>query len=159
MTKVSAGVEEGNQRDAVTSPSPVAPTRPRPAVSRDSAFFWEGARNGELRIQRCRSCGKLRHPPGPSCPGCRSLEWDYVLSAGRGQLYSYVVHHYPPLPGFETPFVVALVELEEGVRVVGNLLEVDPAEVSIGMPVMLRFERIDDDFALPQWVRVEEAIS
>ncbi len=131
----------------------------RPAINRDSQFFWDGVQAGELRIQKCADCGTLRHPPGPMCPACHSLERTYVVASGRGEVYSYVVHHHPPVPGRTTPFVVAVVELPEGVRVVGNILGVDPAEVRIGMPVELGFQEVgsggdikyDDELTLPQW--------
>lgn len=126
-----------------------APGRPRPAVNDDSAFFWEGARRGELLIQRCASCGELRHPPRPMCPACRSLEWDTLRASGRGTVFSYVVHHYPEVPGFETPYVVALVELAEGSRLVSNLVDADPGEVAIGMPVEVTFAAVDDEITLP----------
>jgi uncharacterized OB-fold protein len=127
------------------------PPRPRPPVNRDNEFFWDGALEGELRIQRCASCKQLRHPPGPMCPTCRSLDWDYVVASGRGTVYSHVVHHYPPMPQFGSPHNVVLVELEEGVRFVSNLADVDAADIKIGMPVRVRFTRIEDDYVLPQF--------
>ncbi|MFN2543068.1 MAG: OB-fold domain-containing protein [Actinomycetota bacterium] len=136
-------------------PKPQAGARPRPAMNQDTAFFWEGAQRGELLIQRCSSCGTLRHPPRPACPSCRSLEWDTQRASGRGTVHSYVVHHHPPVPGFEPPYVVVLVELEEGTRLVSNLVGVDPGEVSIGMPVEVTFERIDDELTLPLFREVE----
>lgn len=123
----------------------------QPAKSLDTLFFWEGADEGELRIQRCADCGTLRHPPGPMCPACHSLNRDYVVASGVGQVYSYVVHHHPPVPGRTPPFVVAVVELPEGVRVVGNVIDCAPEEVRIGMPVELTFQRVDDELTLPQW--------
>jgi uncharacterized protein len=123
----------------------------RPAMNRDTAFFWEGARIGELRIQKCGDCGELRHPPGPVCPSCRSTERAYAVAAGTGRVYSYVVHHHPPVPGRETPFVVAVVELPEGVRIVGNVVDCAPAEVEIGMPVRVVFHAMDDELTLPVW--------
>jgi uncharacterized protein len=122
-----------------------------PPPSRDSAFFWDGIEEGELRIQRCGGCGRLRHPPRPMCPHCSSLERDYVVASGRGEVYSFVVHHHPPVPGREHPFVVGLVELEEGTRVVGNVIDVDPAEVHVGLPVEVVFVTRDDGRPLPQW--------
>jgi uncharacterized OB-fold protein/acyl dehydratase len=122
----------------------------RPAIGLDTEFFWEGARAGELRIQRCADCGVLQHPPGPMCPRCHATKRDHIVAEGRGTVFSFVVHHHPPVPGRTPPYVVALVELEEGVRVVGNVL-CDPAAVSIGMPVELTFEKIDDELTLPQW--------
>jgi uncharacterized OB-fold protein len=125
---------------------------PHPAISRDTAFFWEGTAAGELRIQRCSGCGALRHPPGPACPACGDLEWDYVVSGGRGTVYSFVVHHHPPVPPHRAPFVVAVVELEEGTRIVGNLLEAEPSEAEVGMAVKVEFQRVAEDLVLPQWV-------
>ncbi|MFI0355576.1 OB-fold domain-containing protein [Actinomadura sp. 9N407] len=124
----------------------------RPAIGPDTAFFWDGVKAGELRIQRCADCGVLRHPPGPMCPRCQSAERDHVVASGRGEVYSYVVHHHPPVPGRTPPYVVAVVELEEGVRVVGNVNGCPPEDVTVGMPVKLTFERVDDDLTLPQWL-------
>jgi uncharacterized OB-fold protein/acyl dehydratase len=123
----------------------------RPAIGPDTRFFWDGARAGELRIQRCGECGALRHPPGPMCPRCHAVARDHIRASGRGTVYSFVVHHHPPVPGREAPFVVGLIELAEGVRMVGNVIGCPPAEVHIGMPVQVTFERIDDDLVLPQW--------
>ncbi|WP_305883839.1 OB-fold domain-containing protein [Actinoallomurus soli] len=125
--------------------------RPRPAIGPDTRFFWDGVRDGELRVQRCAECGRLRHPPGPMCPDCHATKREHVTVSGRGTLHSYVVHHHPPVPGFDPPFVVALVDLEEGVRMVGDLLDCPPDRVRIGMPVELVFQKIDDDLTLPQW--------
>ena len=133
----------------VAGDAPGGGRRPRPAMNDDTAFFWDGAKAGELRIQRCGSCGVLRHPPRPACGACGSLEWDTVAASGRGSVYSYVVHHHPPVPGFAPPFVVVLVELEEGVRVVSNLVGVEPAAVEIGQPVEAAFEVVDDELTLP----------
>jgi uncharacterized protein len=123
----------------------------RPVISQDTAFFWEGTAAGELRIQHCPTCGRLRHPPGPMCPSCGAEKQDWVVAAGRGTVFSYVVHHHPKVPGKQLPFVVALVELDEGVRMLGELIDVDPAAVSIGMPVEIALTRIDDELTLPFW--------
>jgi 3-oxo-4,17-pregnadiene-20-carboxyl-CoA hydratase alpha subunit len=123
--------------------------RPRPATSRDTEFFWEGAARGELLIQRCSSCGTLRHPPRPACGSCRSFEWDALRASGRGEVYSHVTMHHPVVPPFEAPYDVALVQLEEGVRLVSNVVGVAPDEVRIGMPVEVVFEKVDDELTLP----------
>lgn len=123
----------------------------RPVISLDTAFFWEGTAAGELRIQHCAACGTLRHPPGPMCTVCGDDEPDHVVASGRGTVFSYVVHHHPKVPGKTLPFVVALVELEEGVRMLGELVDVDPATVAVGMPVTLALTRIDEDLTLPNW--------
>ena len=140
-------------RPAASAASPVM----RPQVSPDTAFFWAGTAAGELRIQRCGKCGALRHPPGPMCPRCGEPqrppggEGGYAVAAGTGEVYSYVVHHHPPVPGKTLPFVVALVELPEGVRMVGELLGVRPDQVRVGLPVRAEFVRVDDELALPAW--------
>ncbi|WP_406312298.1 OB-fold domain-containing protein [Streptosporangium sp. NBC_01639] len=123
----------------------------RPAVNEDTAFFWEGVAKGELRIQRCADCGELRHPPGPVCPSCRSANRTYVVSGGEGELYSYVVHHNPPVPGLKAPFVVAVVELPEGVRIVGGVVDCPLEEVGIGMPLRVTYRQMDDELILPMW--------
>jgi uncharacterized OB-fold protein/acyl dehydratase len=134
---------------------PAAPRPPvnlvRPMIGQDTAFFWEGTAAGELRIQHCPVCGTLRHPPGPMCPSCGGDKPDYVVAAGRGTVFSYVVHHHPQVPGRTVPFVVALVELEEGVRMLGELRDVDPQQVAIGKPVEVALTRIDDALTLPSW--------
>ena len=79
--------------------------RPRPAVTRDNRFFWDGVQAGKLLIQRC-DCERLRHPPGPICPSCHSLEWTTTLANGDGRIYSFVVAHHPPIPPFDYPNVI-----------------------------------------------------
>ena len=123
----------------------------RPLVTPDTAFFWEGTAAGELRIQSCESCGTLRHPPGPCCPACGAMNRGYVVAAGTGEVYSYVVHHHPPVPGKRLPMVVALVQLPEGVRMVGEMPGVRPDQVRIGLPVQATFVRVDEDLTLPAW--------
>jgi hypothetical protein len=135
---------------------PPAPAPPvvdvlRPAVSPDTQFFWDGTAAGELRIQRCGSCGALRHPPGPMCPACGAARAGYQVAAGTGEVYSYVVHHHPPVPGKGLPIVIALVQLPEGVRMVGELLGVNPERVRIGLPVRVDLARVDDELTLPAW--------
>jgi uncharacterized OB-fold protein len=133
------------------------PDRPRPAVNLDNAFFFKGAKEAKLLLQRCASCGELRHPPGPMCPDCRSVEWDTVEAGGRGTVYSFVTNHHPQVPSFDYPLDVALIELEEGVRLVSNVIDIEPGEVRIGMPVEVTFVAFDDDLTLPQFRPVGSA--
>jgi len=125
------------------------PPRPRPAITRDNAFWWEGIKAGRLLIQRCGGCGTLRHPPRPMCPRCQSLEWDTIESSGRGTVYSFVVSHYPQVPAFDYPLAIGLIELEEGTRLVSNVVDVDPADVHVGMPVEVVFTAVDHELTLP----------
>lgn len=117
--------------------------RPAPGISDDTRFFWDGTRAGKLLIQRCKSCGALRHPPGPSCAHCHALEWDALEASGRGTVYSFVVMHYPEVPPFDYPNPIALVELEEGTRIVAQLVGVKPAEVEVGQAVQVEFEEVE----------------
>jgi len=123
----------------------------RPQQNRDTAYFWEGTQISELRIQTCNACGALRHPPGPACPECGALDRGHVVASGRGTVFSYVVHRHPPVPGRELPILLALVDLEEGIRMVGELVDMDPEKIEIGMPVVVDFRRIDDALTLPVW--------
>ena len=148
--------------------APPAPQTPMlPLVTPDTAFFWEGTAAGELRIQRCAKCGVLRHPPGPMCPACGEASTagvggtagheGYTVAAGAGEVFSYVVHHHPPVPGKRLPMVVALVQLPEGVRILGEMPGVRPDQVRIGLPVRVTFTRAGD-MSLPAWRPAEGAL-
>lgn len=123
----------------------------RPAVNEDTEFFWAGTARGELLIQRCTGCQTLRHPPMPMCPHCHSLDWDTVRSTGNGSLYSYVVFHHPLPKGVTAPYVVALADLDEGVRLVANLESVAPDDVRIGMPLTVEFVTVDENLTVPRF--------
>lgn len=125
--------------------------RPAPGVSDDNRFFWEGLKEGKLLIQRCKSCGDLHHPPGPVCPKCHSFDWDTVQASGKGTVYSFVVMHYPEVPPFDHPNPIGLVELQEGVRVIAQLVGVKPGEVQIGQKVQVEFNTFDGDLTLAQF--------
>jgi uncharacterized OB-fold protein/acyl dehydratase len=129
--------------------APATPTRIRPPLGHDNAWWWEGIRRGELLIQKCRACGALRHPPRPMCGECRSTEWETVISTGRGAVYSYTVLHHPKFPGFEYPIPCALVELDDGIRIVSNVVGCPPEDIRIGMRVALSIEKVDAELALP----------
>jgi uncharacterized protein len=139
--------------------TPVRPPRPRPAITQDNAFWFEGARAHHLLIQHCTSCGTLRHPPLPACAVCGSLEWDSVESSGRGTVYSYVVVHYPQVAAFEYPLPIGLIELEEGTRVVANLGGVALDDITVGMPVRAEFVDYDEELSLPVFVPAVPAAS
>jgi uncharacterized OB-fold protein len=135
----------------VTEDTATRPLRPRPALTEDNAFFFEGTRQQKLLIQRCRSCAVLRHPPRPACAVCRSFDWDTVESSGRGRVYSYVVVHHPQVPAFDYPLPIAVVELDEGTRLVADLVGVDSDDVRIDMPVTVEFVAVDDELTLPMF--------
>jgi uncharacterized protein len=129
--------------------APDPPRRPPPIVTDDSAAFWAAAAEQRLVAQRCGECGRLRHPPRPMCPQCHSLSVEVVQLSGRGTLYSYSVLHHPQHPAFEYPVVAALVDLDEGVRLVSNLTGVDPGDVRIGMPLDVEFEAREGGTSVP----------
>lgn len=123
-----------------------------PSMNVDTKFFWDGAAQHRLLVQRCAACATFRHPPRPMCPTCNSVEWEAVESSGRGTVYSFVIPRHPPLPWFEDPYIVALVELEEGTRLVTNVVDAAPEDVTIGMAVTVRFEHFDNEVVLPVFV-------
>jgi uncharacterized OB-fold protein/acyl dehydratase len=122
----------------------------RPASSRDTKFFWDGVNAHELRIQK-RPDGNLHHPPVPALWQDKELPIEYQAASGKGTVFSFVVHHAPKVPGRTLPFVIALVELEEGVRMLGELRNVDPAKVEIGMPVRATYIDFPEGDAGPAW--------
>jgi uncharacterized OB-fold protein len=125
--------------------------RRAPLATRDDQFFWDGVAAGELRLQRCASCGKLRHPPGPMCPHCHSLESRIERSSGRGVIYSYVIPRHTAIDSGGDPVIVALIELQEGARLVSNLCGVAPDEVRNGMAVEVFFTQFEDGVRLHQF--------
>lgn len=123
----------------------------RPVVNRDNAYFFEGTAAGELRIQKCNQCGVLRHPPGPACPDCGAFDRGYVVAKGEGTVFSYLVHHAPQVPGKELPLVIALLDLDEGVRMVAEMT----GPVEIGDRASVGWNVVDDELTLPIWTKVD----
>jgi len=128
-----------------------APTRLRPPMGHDNAWWWDGIAAGELLIQKCSDCGVLRHPPAPMCGKCQSTKFGTQTSSGKGSVHTFTVMHYPKFPGFDYPFVAAVIDLEEGTRIVSNVVGVDPSEVHIGMSVQCSIENVDDEMKLPMF--------
>lgn len=135
--------------------------RPRPSLNQDVTFFWEGVAAGKLLVQRCKSCETLRHPPGPGCPACSSMEWEPVEMSGKGEIYSFVRHHHPHIPPFETGHAVILVQLDEGPRLISELADEwgekpgQDAEIEIGMRVEVQFDTVEEGLVLPRFKIVE----
>jgi len=130
----------------------------------DAKPFWAGTARGELLVQKCSDCGRMRIPPRPMCPQCRSLANEWVPLSGKGRVWSFVVPHPPLLPAFTelAPYNVIAVELDEdpSLRLIGNLVksadgainEVDPHAIQIGEAVRVVFAKVED-VHLPRWVR------
>jgi len=132
------------------------PPRPRPGITRDTEHFWKGLEEGKLLLQKCRSCSEIRFPPEPMCPHCMCLEWDPLPSKGRGTVYSFVVVHFPKIPAFEYPNPVVLVELDEGVRIVSNVIGIPKDDIKIGMKVQAEFVKTDPELTLHQFRPVKD---
>ena len=130
--------------------------KPVPEPSRDSMPYWDALNAGRLVIQRCAACGKLRHYPRPVCDACYSMEVTWHQVSGRGSVHSWTVAHHPFHPGFksELPYVLATVDLEEGVRMIAQLRGVTPEDVTVGLPVAIDFERATPEVTLPVFRRV-----
>lgn len=124
-----------------------------PLPSALGAPYFEGAARGELLLQRCEGCAAVWHPPLPICPECGSRELRWVPASGRGRVFSYTIVHLAAHPAFadRVPYVAALVELEEGPRMVADILDIDPGDVRIDMPVEVTFVRVTDSVTLPQF--------
>ncbi|MER3397829.1 MAG: hypothetical protein C4315_07000 [Chloroflexota bacterium] len=127
--------------------------RPLPLPQPESDFYWEKCRQHELWLRKCNDCQKAYFYPRDICPHCFSRKTTWVKASGRGTLYTYAIVYRPPSPAFrdKVPYVVALVELEEGPRMPTNLvgIEPDPAKIKIGMPVMVDFEDVSETISLP----------
>jgi uncharacterized OB-fold protein len=113
-----------------------------PVLGHDDQFFFDGAKQGKLLIRRCANCERLQHPPTPMCPHCASLEWGVQELTGRGIVHGWVCSYHPTELD-EAPRIVAVVELDEGVRLVSNLQGVDVADVTNGMTVHVTFEELE----------------
>lgn len=115
--------------------------RPDPAVERDNAYFWEGAKRGELVSRSCDGCGNMVHPPVPMCPTCHGLTWTERKLSGRGVVTGWMKSHYPPTPLFDYPVLIVTVKLDEGIEFATNLVEADHVAPSdyIGLPVEVTF--------------------
>ena len=135
--------------NAAPAAAPAEFPHPRPAVTHDNAHYWEGIARRELLIQKCSSCGHMRHPPGPGCPKCHSLDWEAVKASGRGTLYSFVTVHQPRIPSMKYPLPVLLVELEEGVRLIANGLDLPEGDIAIGMALQFDWVEIEPGYVLP----------
>jgi uncharacterized OB-fold protein len=132
-------------------------THPPPYASWETRGWWEGCGRGELVLQRCRSCGTVQHKPRALCAKCLTDTVDHFVASGRGTVYTFTVTHQNMVPPFRDhlPYVFAYVELDEGVRVLTNIVGCDPADVHIGLPVVADYATTDRDdgeaFAVPRF--------
>jgi uncharacterized protein len=122
-------------------PSPTPETQP----------YWDGLREGRLRLQRCADCGKIRHYPRPMCDACWSMNADWVDASGRGTVHSWTITHYAFHPGFkgDLPYILLTVDLAEGVRMNAQARGIDASQLRLGLPVVVAFDPVKDDLTLP----------
>ncbi|MBW2228746.1 MAG: OB-fold domain-containing protein [Deltaproteobacteria bacterium] len=127
-----------------------APKRPLPQPTPETAHFWNGTLEGELRLQRCTSCEESYFPPRPFCPSCGTRDVEVYPASGRARLYSYVINHRA-MPGFESPYAIAVVELEEGPRMMTNIVECPqtPEALVLDMELEVAFQTMSDEITLP----------
>jgi uncharacterized OB-fold protein len=126
---------------------------PAPVPDLDTQPFWDGCAEDRFLVPECAACGHRRWPPGPMCPVCRSPETRWIDSSGRGSVYSWLVVHHPVnrVLADQVPYVVAMIDLEEGVRVVGNVEGCDPEAVTAGMAVEVFFETHEEGIRMPNF--------
>jgi len=133
---------------------------PLPAASAETLGWWEAAADHRLVVQRCTDCGRTRHPPGPVCPGCRSAAAELAQLPGTGTVYTFTVVHQAFIPALadRVPYVVAAVDLDGagGARLVTDVVDVAPEDVTIGMRVAVAWEDMGPELALPRFRPIEE---
>ena len=128
--------------------------KPVPEITDENRPFWEGCKQGELRLQKCSNCGHIRHL-SPACPQCLRADHQWVAASGRGTVYSWIVVHQRYNRAFEEdlPYNVTIVELEEGPRMVTSLAEIENEDIKAGIPVEVVFDRVTDEITLPKFKR------
>ena len=121
-------------------------SRKLPELTPENISFWQGGRKNELLIHYCQDCERFFHPPQPACPTCLGCNVSPQAVSGRGKIFSFTINHQPWTPELKTPFVIAIVELEEqsGLRFLTNIIGTDPNDIAIGLPVRVLFEHVDD---------------
>ena len=128
---------------------------PPPLADAETLPWWQAAAEHRLVVQRCTGCGHFRHPPGPACAECRSLDSEWVELPGRGRVYTYTIVHRPvsAAQAGQLPFIIAVIEPEgaDGVRLMSNLVEVDPEAVEIGLPVEVVWEDMGPELSVPRF--------
>jgi uncharacterized OB-fold protein len=127
--------------------------KPLPRKTRLSREFWEGARRHELLLQNCSACGHVWFPPASRCPNCLSTDFAWKPASGRGKVWSWIVMWQRYFPAFESeiPYNVAYVQLDEGPKLMTNLVDVDPSAIHCDMPVEVIFEDVTEEFSLPKF--------
>jgi uncharacterized OB-fold protein len=129
--------------------------KPLPGLDGLSAEFYAFCKQQRLHFQRCSACRTFRHVPREMCAECNSFEWEWVASTGKGTVFTWTVIERALHPAFAdaTPMAPVVVEMEEGVRLLANMLDCPPAELAMGMPVEIAYEAVTDEVTLPRFRR------
>jgi uncharacterized protein len=133
--------------------------KPAPRPSPESMPYWEAAREHRLKIQHCNACGKHWFPPSQSCPHCLAADFAWTEVSGVGKVFSFVTYHrvYHPAFAKDVPYVVALVELAEGPRLLTNIVGVPPQAVHCDMPVKVVFDDFEEGISVPKFAPLDAA--
>lgn len=133
--------------------STVGYTKPLPMLTKLSAPFWEGTKQGELRLQKCQECGEVWYPPAAHCPNCISRNYTWVTLSGRGKVWSWIVMHQRYFAEFadDIPYVVAFIELEEGPMLMSTLVDIEREAIQCDLPVTVVFEDATEEMAVPKF--------
>jgi uncharacterized OB-fold protein len=126
-------------------------TKPLPVTDIDTKPFWDYCKQHELRVQKCLSCGKLYYPPNSLCPHCLNEGSEWVKLSGKGKVYSFVIVRRQYHPALTVPYTLAIIELEEGIRMMSNVIECKPEDVKMEMPVEVVFEDASPEISMPKF--------
>jgi len=127
--------------------------KPLPFVHEETRPFWEGTKKHKLVIQRCKDCGEFRFYPRTACIYCLSENTEWVEVSGKAKVYSFTIAHRPARPAFanDVPYNIAVIELEEGVRMTSNIVECENDDIKVDMPVEVVFDDVTDEITLPRF--------
>jgi uncharacterized protein len=128
-------------------------SKPLPRITDDNKQYWAYCKNHELRMQKCLQCGYIRFPPGIVCPRCHSMQTEWIKLSGQGKIYSFVIYRraYHPAYRKDIPYIVAIIQLNEGPRMESNVAGCQPEDIRIDMPVEVSFEDIDENISIPKY--------
>lgn len=132
--------------------------KPLPKPSKWSQPFWDNTRKNKLTLKKCKDCGHIDHPPYLYCTNCHSDNSEWIEASGKGKLVAYAINSYMvPFPFWDDmPYVVAMIDLDEGVRMISNIVECDQAKLQNGMDLEVIFEKVSEEFTLPKWRPVKK---
>lgn len=127
--------------------------KPLPVISDSNRPFWEGCKNGKLKMQRCTECGHIRYPIGPVCTKCLSDSFVWETLSGKGEVFNYIIFHqkYSEAWADDLPYNVIMVQLDEGPRMFSNMVDIDNNDIKIGQRIEVVFERATDEIYIPKF--------